>query len=171
MQQCWSFYQHHQQRLLHDSVLWGAHLQTVLEKENCKRTKLNQFLHSYYVLQVLSGVKSIALTLLLLIVAYLAFLLPVVAVGWGLWTPWRATTISNKIKAVLASFYWWMYGVNFIIYLSTSYRIRKAYGRFLRDVLRTVSNKSGEVKENVESSIFWIGLRNLEQSSAIKCNE
>ena len=69
--------------------------------------------------------------MLLLVLAYLAFLLPVVAVGWGLWTPWHATFISNQVKAVLASVYWWMYGVNFIIYLTSNNRIRAAYVRLV----------------------------------------
>ena len=106
-------------------------------------------------------VKSITITLFLLTLAYLAFLLPVVAVGWGLWTPWQATSISHQIKAVLASVYWWMYGVNFVIYLTTSPRIRQAYVRFLRDIWRSLLKRSKGVKENLESSIFWIDLRKV----------
>merc|ERR1712179_50662 len=86
--------------------------------------------------------RSITLTMLLLVMAYLAFLLPVVAVGWGLWTPWQATSISNQVKAVLASVYWWMYGVNFIIYLASNNRIRSAYVRFLTDMWAKLSDGS-----------------------------
>ena len=64
--------------------------------------------------------------------------------------------------------YWWLYGVNFIIYLTTSYRIRRAYGRFIRDVWRKIRQRSRDVKDNLDSSIiFWIGLRDLEEGNEI----
>ena len=83
--------------------------------------------------------------------------MPVVAVGWGLWTPWPTTTISDSIKAVLASIYWWLYGVNFLLYLTTCKRIRDAYTKFFTDVF---SKK--EIKKEVdETSTWWRELREL----------
>ena len=107
--------------------------------------------------------RSILQILFLLAGAYLIFLMPMVAVGWGLWTPWEETPISEEIKALLASVYWWMYGVNFLIYLATSKRIRDAYFKFLSDL---VSRGRRKVRENVDhsvtESVFWKKLRKLE---------
>ena len=54
-------------------------------------------------LDLMNLINSISKTLFLLIAAYLIFLLPIVAVGWGLWTPWPTTHISDEVKAWLAS--------------------------------------------------------------------
>ena len=103
------------------------------------------------------SLRSIVLTFFLLTTAYLVFLMPVVAVGWGLWTPWPTTTISDSIKAVLASIYWWLYGVNFLLYLTTCKRIRDAYTKFFTDVFSKKESK----KEADETSTWWRELREL----------
>ena len=47
--------------------------------------------------------------------------------------------------------YWWLYGVNFIIYFLTSPRIRQAYIKFLGDIFC-----SRRTREKIEKSdTFW----------------
>ena len=56
--------------------------------------------------------------------------------------------------------YWWLYGVNFIIYLLTSPRIRQAYLRFLSDIVfqKKKVEKSNEIEK---SETFWaVGMEN-----------
>ena len=59
-----------------------------------------------------------------------------------------------------------MYGINFFIYFSTSIRIRGAYQQFLHDIWGLMFKVREENTENVktETSLFWIGLRNMDQS-------
>merc|ERR1711972_706141 len=85
-------------------------------------------IHSSNISSYMSMLKSISVTLSTLILVYLCCLLPVVA-GWGYW-PSRAELSSYRTKAIFASIYWWLYGVNFFIFLATSSRIRAAYRRF-----------------------------------------
>ena len=89
--------------------------------------------------------------------------MPMVAVGWGLWTPWEETPISEETKALLASVYWWMYGVNFLIYLATSKRIRDAYLKFLSDLVSRTRRKRADddINQTVTESVFWKELRKL----------
>lgn len=75
-------------------------------------------------------IKSISLTLLLLTITYLAFLLPLMIFE-------RCTVVgpqSIDIQSGVASWYWWLYGVNFLTYLTTNRRIRAAYRKFFEDV-------------------------------------
>ena len=69
---------------------------------------------------------------------------------------WAVSCISNFR-------YWWLYGINFIIYLTTNQRIRKAYGRFLRDVWRFCCKKSKDAQQDGiemnETSAWWIRMR------------
>eukprot|EP00092_Neocalanus_flemingeri_P095019 GFUD01120869.1.p1 GENE.GFUD01120869.1~~GFUD01120869.1.p1 ORF type:complete len:378 (-),score=51.70 GFUD01120869.1:73-1173(-) len=88
-----------------------------------------------------SMLKSISLTLSILIAAYLAFLIPVVSSGWGLW-PFKTSFLSYNAKAIIASIYWWMYGINFFIYLLSSSRIREAYRTFIKDMWKKIFKRS-----------------------------
>jgi hypothetical protein len=58
--------------------------------------------------------------------------------------------------------YWWIYGVNFIIYLLTYYRIRDAYCRFIRNMWRALCRKSRDIRVVSETEAFWIPLRYYE---------
>ena len=53
---------------------------------------------------------------------------------------------SKIIRAVIASWYWWLCGVNFLIYFLTSPRIRQAYTKFLEDII-TLSSRTKEKNE------------------------
>eukprot|EP00092_Neocalanus_flemingeri_P022810 GFUD01024734.1.p1 GENE.GFUD01024734.1~~GFUD01024734.1.p1 ORF type:complete len:384 (-),score=51.37 GFUD01024734.1:73-1191(-) len=88
-----------------------------------------------------SMLKSISLTLSILIAAYLAFLIPVVSSSWGLW-PVKTSFLSYKAKAIIASIYWWMYGINFFIYLFSSSRIRETYRTFIKDMWKKIFKRS-----------------------------
>ena len=61
-----------------------------------------------------------------------------------------------------------MFAMNFVIYLATSHRIRQAYSRFIKDMWRKICKKSEENQENaeMETSVWWIGLRNLQYDKA-----
>ena len=61
--------------------------------------------------------------------------------------------------------YWWLYGVNFFIYLATSSRIREAYRQFITDMWKKLFLKPDANLRDIytETTIFWIGLRYLEQ--------
>ena len=51
--------------------------------------------------------------------------------------------------------YWWIYGVNFIIYLLTSPRIRKAYYRFLSDMICHGGGRVKQSKSSDKLETFW----------------
>lgn len=101
---------------------------------------------------------SIFITLLLLTIAYIAFMLPLYISGsYG----FAEDNLPITTQACLASWYWWIYGVNFIIYLTTNKRIRAAFGRFFRDI-RDKIYKSAQNEEDEISSNFWLPMRNME---------
>eukprot|EP00092_Neocalanus_flemingeri_P067783 GFUD01082776.1.p1 GENE.GFUD01082776.1~~GFUD01082776.1.p1 ORF type:complete len:360 (-),score=57.67 GFUD01082776.1:168-1190(-) len=106
--------------------------------------------------------KSISVTLSILIAAYVVFLIPPVVAGWG---GCFFRSQSYKTKAIIASIYWWMYGINFFIYLTTCSRIRQAYRRFIKDMWKKICKRSAANMENteMETSVFWIGLRYLDR--------
>ena len=61
--------------------------------------------------------------------------------------------------------YWWIYGVNFIIYLIKGNRIREAYRKFFKDVWKLLVKKdetSASSCDN-ESTNFWISLRDVKR--------
>ena len=49
--------------------------------------------------------------------------------------------------------YWWLYGVNFIIYFLTSPRIRQAYLKFLEDIVCSKITKEKIIVE--QSDTYW----------------
>merc|ERR1711860_345038 len=61
---------------------------------------------------------------------------------------------SRNVRAGIASWYWWIYGVNFIIYLLTSPRIRQAYCRFLSDMICR-GGRVEKFRSKVKSETFW----------------
>ena len=61
--------------------------------------------------------------------------------------------------------YWWLYGINFLIYLATNPKMREAYKRFLKDALKMRLCRNQDKKTNKEefsSFPFWIGMRNMQ---------
>ena len=49
--------------------------------------------------------------------------------------------------------YWWLNGINFIIYYLTSPRIRQAYKKFLENI--SFSRRTKETNEEEQSDTFW----------------
>ena len=60
--------------------------------------------------------------------------------------------IFNDIIYHLVFFrYWWIYGVNFLIYLVYSQRIRSAYKKFLNDMISPLKSWCGIIETNSSS--------------------
>ena len=112
-------------------------------------------------------------------VAYTICLIPASVFSWGMFDNLLAENIDQKnlktIQAISSCLYWSMYGMffksytkyltlfsfwfpglNFVLYLTTSERIRAAYLIFLKDVFRKTRKN-----ENVDSIAWWLALRNL----------
>ena len=51
--------------------------------------------------------------------------------------------------------YWWIYGINFIIYLLTCQRIRDAFARFFNDISLMICQKGKNERGPEEISSFW----------------
>lgn len=49
--------------------------------------------------------------------------------------------------------YWWIYGINFIIYLLTSQRIRAAFAKFFNDISHMICQK--RLNEKATKDSFW----------------
>ena len=56
--------------------------------------------------------------------------------------------------------HWWLFGINFIVYYLTNTRIRKAYLRFLADMLCLRRIKK-QMNTEEQSETFWA--RGMEQ--------
>ena len=72
------------------------------------------------------------MTLLVLSLAYLLFTLPLLPVKLGV--------LGAYQSMILYAFYWWMYAVNFFIYVTTSKNLRRVYKVFLGDVYEATSS-------------------------------
>ena len=68
--------------------------------------------------------------------------------------------LSKMVFNFITCRYWWLYGVNFIVYFLTSPRIRQAYLRFLADMLCLRRIKKQKNTEE-QSETFWA--RGMEQ--------
>ena len=51
--------------------------------------------------------------------------------------------------------YWWIYGINFIIYLLTSQRIRAAFAKFFNDISHMICQKGINERGPEAISSFW----------------
>lgn len=110
--------------------------------------------------------KSISLTLLLLTITYLMFLLPLIFFE-------RCSLVdqlSLDYQAAVASWYWWLYGVNFLTYLISNSRIRAAYRQFFKDVRQAVWRRQPSSARNDNSStVFKDELRDMSsENSALR---
>jgi len=99
------------------------------------------------------NMKSISMTMLILTIAYLAFLLPVLI--FETCSPAGSFFPSKKKRMIIASWYWWLYGVNFLIYLVSSQRIRDAYKKFLQDVFSLLRWKIMEYSGDDNTTTCW----------------
>ena len=57
------------------------------------------------------------------------------------------------MKYLISFRYWWIFGINFIVYFLTSPRIRQAYLRFLADMLCLRRRQKNNTEE--QSETFW----------------
>merc|ERR1712110_909212 len=96
------------------------------------------------------GLLAFIKPLVLLTGAYLVFLLPM---AWQESCLFGYRYKSKLVRAAIVSWYWWLCGVNFIIYYWTSPRIRQAYLKFLGDI--TYSRRTKEKKQEELSDTFW----------------
>ena len=61
--------------------------------------------------------------------------------------------------------YWWLYGINFIIYLATNARIRQAYKLFLKDFYEFMNKRRFKMdtqQMELSTSQFWGRLRSVQ---------
>jgi len=109
--------------------------------------------------------KSISLTMLLLTVVYLAFLIPIAT--FETCSPASDLFNTTHQRAIIANWYWWIYALNFFVYLLTSRRIRAAYIRFCRDAFRklTCSDKQeGSIKDDTTTTWHAMATLNIEHT-------
>jgi len=103
---------------------------------------------------------TISTTLLILTICYLAFLVPVAV--FETCNPAGVLAPSTSQRAVVASCYWWIYGVNVIIYWSTK-RIRAAYRKCFKDVWTSIRKLKTDVHSSEDmSDNFWLPLRDMQ---------
>jgi hypothetical protein len=91
----------------------------------------------------------IQMTLLTLSVAYAAFIVPILPVQLGgLLDPFHAM--------IFYSWYWWMYAINVVIYVTISKDFREVYKLFFKDVYKaTVSPVKARVMKMLGRSGSW----------------
>ena len=106
-----------------------------------------------------SNIISISKTLLILTLAYWVFLLPTDVYDLLHFqdiyvTCVRSSKSSILSRKIIASWYWWLFGINFLVYLVFTPRIRAAYKKFLED-LWSVSTSQGRNVTRTEESSCW----------------
>lgn len=101
--------------------------------------------------------------LFVLSIAYTICVVPASVLSWGLFDKILAEYFSQQqlviLQAVSSCVYWAMYGLNFVLYITTSERIRAAYRVFLKDMFRKKQRKTGQ--EYSDTRTWWEGLRQL----------
>ena len=68
---------------------------------------------------------------------------------------------------MLFTSYYWVFGVNVLIYLATNHRIREAYRTFMKDMWKKIcwktENEEGDDETSTSTSAFWIQLRQIDR--------
>jgi len=113
----------------------------------------------------MAKVRSISRTVAVLIFVYVIGLIPVVAFNLGSWPP--KSQLSWYIFYIFNPVYYWVFGVNVLIYLATNYRIREAYRTFVKDMWKKIcwktENEQGDDETLTSTSAFWIQLRQIDR--------
>ena len=74
--------------------------------------------------------KKVNITLMTVALTYFILIMPMLPVEFNL--------LDNYYSIVIYSAYWWIYAVNFVIYIATMKNYRTVYLVFLRDVAHLV---------------------------------
>ena len=74
--------------------------------------------------------KKVNITLMTVALTYFILIMPMLPVEFNL--------LDNYYSIVIYSAYWWIYAVNFVIYIATMKNYRTVYLVFLRDVAHCV---------------------------------
>ena len=75
--------------------------------------------------------KKVNITLMTVALTYFILIMPMLPVEFNL--------LDNYYSIVIYSAYWWIYAVNFVIYVATMKNYRTVYLVFLRDVAHLVA--------------------------------
>lgn len=66
-----------------------------------------------------------------------------------------------RIRSSFASVYWWLYGTNFILFVTTNSKLRQAYARFLNDLLKKKSPPANLTSQSSTSGQWWPEMKNI----------
>ena len=80
--------------------------------------------------------KKVNITLMTVALTYFILILPMIPVEFNLLDMWGSHPAYYSL--VIYSAYWWIYAVNFVIYIATMKNYRTVYLVFLRDVAHCV---------------------------------
>jgi len=99
--------------------------------------------------------------LICLSIAYTVCILPASTLSWGMFNTQLDMYLSfehkQSIQAVSSCLYWSMYGLNFLLYIATSERLRSAYKTFLKDFFHRP--RQAETQDTLTT--WWAGLNQL----------
>ena len=87
------------------------------------------------------------ITLMTVALTYFILIMPMLPVEFNL--------LDNYYSIVIYSAYWWIYAVNFVIYIATMKNYRTVYLVFLRDVAHCV----GATKVAADPRLDYLPLR------------
>ena len=80
--------------------------------------------------------EKVNVTLMTVAFTYFILIMPMIPVEFNLLEKW--TSLPAYYSVVIYSAYWWIYAVNFVIYVATMKNYRTVYLVFLRDVAHCV---------------------------------
>merc|ERR1712105_29716 len=69
--------------------------------------------------------------------------------------------VNIHVKITATLLYFWLYAINFIIYLLTSKRLRAAYLRFFRDIFQFIGSPTTNLTSTISSTqVWWAAIKN-----------
>ena len=80
--------------------------------------------------------KKVNITLMTVALTYFILILPMIPVEFNLLDMWGSPPAYYSL--VIYSAYWWIYAVNFVIYIATMKNYRTVYLVLLRDIAHVV---------------------------------
>ena len=80
--------------------------------------------------------KKVNITLMTVALTYFILILPMIPVEFNLLDMWGSHPAYYSL--VIYSAYWWIYAVNFVIYIATMKNYRTVYLVLLRDIAQVV---------------------------------
>jgi len=91
-------------------------------------------------------------------IAYTICIVPAFTLSWGMFNTQLDQYHQQILQAVTSCLYWSMYGLNFLLYIATSERMRAAYLKFMKDMF---CKQRHQETENNTSATWWAGLYEL----------